>query len=438
MQGRYAKAISQTIHFLLMAMTTYLVPYLRNIHSPWFSIYWYFLFRLVTLIAFLAYFITGLRDPGYVPLQDPIELEPKARPARNSSLNTVISSKKNSVTAPSTNTSSPYISVIKHPDEDLNISRHAISLPPLHEEINDTLLHQSVLEISPQDPSRLDVSMSASSDCNESDYEKLSVQDPESLNDQLQAQSVLSSKRSDEKSHPSNFIQRASTEFIHPKSEPSSPSEVSIDCSSEQDQDQDIKIEVYSAESPPTHAVQISEEFEITELRFCTVCHIDQPIRAKHCKVCDRCVETFDHHCSWLGNCIGERNRCVFYWYLVIQGCEASLAVCLLCLSIGKEEDIPWAVYNVPRIVLAVIIAGGWGFVVFLIVMHSYMALENLTTWEIVSWKKISYLNNWEKALGSPFSMNLVGNLKYFCSWKSVPRVWRVPSCRDSRKITCV
>ena len=37
------------------------------------------------------------------------------------------------------------------------------------------------------------------------------------------------------------------------------------------------------------------------EKLFCTVCNVDMPIRAKHCKECGRCVGLYDHHCPWLG-----------------------------------------------------------------------------------------------------------------------------------------
>lgn len=44
-----------------------------------------------------------------------------------------------------------------------------------------------------------------------------------------------------------------------------------------------------------------------------------QPMRAKHCQTCKRCVRRFDHHCPWIENCVGERNHRWFVVYLVVQ-----------------------------------------------------------------------------------------------------------------------
>lgn len=62
-----------------------------------------------------------------------------------------------------------------------------------------------------------------------------------------------------------------------------------------------------------------SEDVIVVEPRRCPVCQLEQPLRCKHCKDCARCVALHDHHCPWLGNCVGERNRRSFYWYLVFE-----------------------------------------------------------------------------------------------------------------------
>lgn len=54
------------------------------------------------------------------------------------------------------------------------------------------------------------------------------------------------------------------------------------------------------------------------ESKYCTICHLEMPLRTKHCKKSDYCVATYDHYCPWVGNCIGERNKARFFWYLLV------------------------------------------------------------------------------------------------------------------------
>lgn len=60
---------------------------------------------------------------------------------------------------------------------------------------------------------------------------------------------------------------------------------------------------------------------------YCPDCLFEIPLRGKHCKECGHCIATFDHHCTWVSNCIGEHNKYLFHIFLLYHSILIVLAV---------------------------------------------------------------------------------------------------------------
>ncbi|CAK82241.1 unnamed protein product (macronuclear) [Paramecium tetraurelia] len=105
--------------------------------------------------------------------------------------------------------------------------------------------------------------------------------------------------------------------------------------------------EQYAQKNEPHQIVQIAESQNQLEQnpelpniytsRYCTTCKIMRPSKASHCKHCNHCVDGFDHHCFWVGTCIGIRNWRAFLIFLQSSLIVITLTLCQCLLNLSKQ-----------------------------------------------------------------------------------------------------
>ena len=66
-----------------------------------------------------------------------------------------------------------------------------------------------------------------------------------------------------------------------------------------------------------TNFLKLVERYD-TPSAFCPACETICRRTLTHCYVCRKCVDHFDHHCTWINNCVGRKNHKVFYFYILL------------------------------------------------------------------------------------------------------------------------
>ena len=147
------------------------------------------------------------------------------------------------------------------------------------------------------------------------------------------------------------------------------------------------------------------------KVNYCYSCYLFRPPRTSHCAVCDNCVERFDHHCLWLGTCIGKKNYKYFYTLLGSLNINAifqiSFCIWVLLIEIKKIQNKENKGYAFISVIGSIILYNLLFVVIFigkLFILHTYLVFKGLTFYEYSK----------EKMKGYPEEMNPFNKYKFF------------------------
>ncbi|KAH6809822.1 DHHC-type zinc finger family protein [Perilla frutescens var. frutescens] len=172
---------------------------------------------------------------------------------------------------------------------------------------------------------------------------------------------------------------------------------------------------------PLTRNVTINGIF--VKVKYCQTCMLYRPPRCSHCSICNNCVERFDHHCPWVGQCIGKRNYRYFFMFVSSTAllCLHVLASCSINIMkiMHKERcDMLKAIERSPvsGILIMYTFVICW-FVGGLTTFHLYLISSNQTTYENFRYQYDRKMN--------PYNLGVARNcVEVFCS--------KIPSSKNN------
>jgi len=160
--------------------------------------------------------------------------------------------------------------------------------------------------------------------------------------------------------------------------------------------------------------IKMNIKGHVVNLNYCYTCFHFRPPRTSHCAECDNCVENFDHHCLWLGTCVGKRNYKYFYYLLSLTSVLCIIVVVSSAILLieffknyfkEKEKDtllIIICLCVVGFIALMFLIF----FLIKLLFLHTYLVSAGLNFYEYI---KKNYFVTLDR---KPYSRGCLRNIK--------------------------
>ena len=170
------------------------------------------------------------------------------------------------------------------------------------------------------------------------------------------------------------------------------------------------------------NVLKMNIQGHMINLNYCYTCFHFRPPRTSHCAECDNCVINFDHHCLWMGTCVGKRNYKYFFYILTLTSLT-SLIQSLSCIGyiINHFQKSDFKSNNSKYIVISLAFVAFFDimFIIFflakLLFVHIKLLPKGLTFYEYLKKKYFVLLNI------RPFSRGAWNNI-YNKIFKKAPK----------------